>query len=107
MEVGRLVRPRGNLVDVEVERPRRSRMEVESEARLLGRLPESRRFDRLVDRLDVPAGLEQTSELGMLDEARTRAVCVDDERRRGEVRTRLVAGHRLLELDREPQHRDA
>src|SRR5205823_1646537 len=95
VEMRRLVRALGNAVDVDVERPRRERMQRTVEPRLLVRFAQCRRLEREVAGLDVAAGLEQAVELDMLHEARARAVAVDHEGRGGEVRSGLVARERI------------
>ena len=88
----RLSRPLRDLVDVDVERARRGRMQLHLERGLLPRLAQRRSLERVVVGLDVPARLQQApAELHVLDEARAGARFVDHERRRGEVRRRLVA----------------
>ena len=89
--VRRLARLVRDLVDVEVERPWRRRMELDLERRLLARLAQRCRLERGVALLDVSARLQQPPELRVLDEARALAGLVDHERRRREVRARLVA----------------
>ncbi len=63
MPVGRLTRPFGDPVDVEVERPRCGRVQRQLELGLLARLAQSGCFDRLVVVLDVAARLQEPSEL--------------------------------------------
>ncbi len=90
----------GDLVDIKVERPLRRRVELELQLRLLARLAQRRRLERLVARLDVAARLQKPPELRVLDETNPRARFVDDESRSGEVRARLVARERPLQLAR-------
>ncbi len=94
-------------MDVEIERPGRTRVEVELEPGLLARLAQRRVLEAAVRRLDVPSGLQQPPELRVRDETRALAPVVEHERRRGEVRADLPARERLLELVGEPQHRAA
>src|SRR4051812_27209711 len=95
MEVRGLTRAFRDLVDVEVERPRSRTVQPHLEGRLLARLPQCRRLERDVARLDVAAGLQQPLQPDVLDQARTRATLVDDEGRGCEVRLRLVARERV------------
>src|SRR5581483_11629048 len=105
MEVRGLPGALGDQVDVEIERARRGRMRLEPQRRLLECLAQRRGLERDVGGLDVPAGLQQPAQLRVRDETRTRAAVVDDERRSGEVRARLIARCRPLELSGQPEHR--
>ena len=102
-----LVAGRRDRMDVEIERPRRARVEVELEPGLLARLAQRRVLEAAVRRLDVPSGLQQPAQLRVRDEARSLALVVEHERRRGEVRAGLPARERLLELVGQAQHRAA
>jgi len=101
MEVRRLAGPLGDLVDVEIERARCGRVQRDGECGLLVCLPQCSGLEREVRRLDVAARLQQTVELDVLYEARARACLVDDECRGSEVRARLSARERVVELVRE------
>ena len=105
--MSRLARAVRDLVDVDVERARSGGMQLHLEGRLLARLANRRRLERDVVGLDVAAGLQKAAELRVLDETGAHARLVDHEGRRGEVRGRLVARHRLGELVGESKHRAA
>ena len=104
VEVRRLAGPLRDLVDVEVERPRRRRVQLHLERGLLACFADRRGLERDVGGLDVTARLQEAAELHMLDEAGASALLVDHEGRRSEVSGRLVAGQRLRELLGEPKH---
>ncbi len=104
MEVRELSRTPGDLMDVEVERPRRRRMKLHLEPGLLVRLAHRRGFERDIARLEMAPRLQQPPELRVLDEAGANARFVDHEGGCGEMRAGLVPRQRLRELLREPEH---
>ena len=77
VEVGRLAGALRDLVDVDVERPRRGGVQLDLEGGLLARLAQRCSLEREVGRLDVAARLQQPAELHVLDEARPESGLVD------------------------------
>jgi hypothetical protein len=99
-----LVAERRDLVDVDVERPRRERVQPHVEPGLLTRLAQRGLGRALVVGLDMSSRLKPPPELHVVDEAGALARRVDDAGRSREVRVRLRARERLLELGCQAQH---
>src|SRR5258706_7305776 len=84
--MGRLARARRNLVHVDVERPRGVGMETGVfETRLLAHLAQGHRLAARLAGVGVPAGLEPSIELAMMEEEDAPAVRAQDEGASGQM----------------------